>query len=124
MAYKSSSIIFTIKNNIFFFFHNRPVKKISSTWALYKSYFLNGHSHLCNNKFYFCTFSEDWLLESINEYDFLTNGHVPVTGVDDVQEFEATLEAFDIMGVSPEDIACEYNCQRVVFKLGFCYLFF
>lgn len=46
---------------------------------------------------------KEFLVEDINNYKFLTNGHVPVAGVDDAAEFRLTIEAMNIMGISPED---------------------
>ena len=53
--------------------------------------------------FVFHHVSEEFLLEDINNYRFLTGGHIPVAGVDDAQEFRLTIEAMNIMGFSPED---------------------
>ena len=47
--------------------------------------------------------SEEFLLEDINNYRYLTYGHIPVAGVDDATEFRLTIEAMNIMGFSPED---------------------
>jgi myosin protein heavy chain len=47
-------------------------------------------------------------LDDIKNYRFLTNGYVPVSGVDDTQEFRMTVEAMTIMGISPEDQAGMY----------------
>lgn len=48
-------------------------------------------------------FIEEFLLEDINNYRYLTKGHLPVAGVDDAAEFRLTIEAMNIMGISPED---------------------
>jgi myosin heavy subunit len=48
-------------------------------------------------------FAEEFLLEDWGKYTYLSNGHLPVTGVDDSQEFKNLMESMMIMGFSPED---------------------
>lgn len=48
-------------------------------------------------------------MEDIGNYQFLTHGSVPVSGVDDTAEFRQTVEALTIMGISPEDQSGKYN---------------
>lgn len=50
----------------------------------------------------FCL-TEEFLVEDINNYRFLTCGNVPVAGVDDAAEFRLTIEAMNIMGISAEE---------------------
>ena len=52
--------------------------------------------------------SEEYLLENIDHYNYLSNGKVLVGGVDDPKEFNDTVEALKIMNVSDEDINCKY----------------
>ena len=47
--------------------------------------------------------TEEFLVEDIGNYRYLTNGHMPVPGVDDAAEFRLTIEAMNIMGIPPED---------------------
>ena len=59
------------------------------------------YDHLLTQFLY--NISEEFLLEDINNYRYLTYGHIPVAGVDDATEFRLTIEAMNIMGFSPED---------------------
>ncbi|XP_033630199.1 myosin-10-like isoform X2 [Asterias rubens] len=45
---------------------------------------------------------KELLLDDINNYTFLTNGHVPVTNVSDLDEFDATWEAMEIMSMQDD----------------------
>lgn len=47
--------------------------------------------------------AEEFLLEDIRNYTYLTNGHMPVGGIDDVLEFRSTVEAMTIMGINADD---------------------
>ena len=51
----------------------------------------------------FFTFTEEFLMEDINNYRFMSCGNVPVNGVDDAAEFRLTIEAMNIMGISAEE---------------------
>lgn len=55
-------------------------------------------------KFYISTITEEFLLEDVKNYTFLTHGAVPVQGVDDALEFKNTAEAMKIMGLCNEDL--------------------
>lgn len=48
----------------------------------------------------------DLLLEGFNHYRFLSNGHVPIPGQQDKDNFQETMEAMHIMSFSPEEILC------------------
>ena len=50
-------------------------------------------------------FTEEFLLEDIGGYNFLTGGNMSVPGVDDAAEFRLTVEAMNIMGISVDDQA-------------------
>ena len=50
-----------------------------------------------------CCFPEEFLLDDYSKYTYLSNGHMPVPGVDDTQEFRSLVESMTIMGFSPED---------------------
>ena len=45
------------------------------------------------------------MLDDFSKYTYLSNGHMPVQGVDDTQEFRSLVESMTIMGFSPEDQA-------------------
>ena len=49
------------------------------------------------------TGKSDFLLEDPKNYKFLSNGNLPVPGVNDSQEFQDTIEAMNIMGMPEEE---------------------
>lgn len=52
----------------------------------------------------FCvTFSEELLLEPFSNYRFLSDGHVQITGQEDDELYDETMEAMNIMGFSEEE---------------------
>lgn len=61
---------------------------------------------------------EDLLLEDIKKYRFLTNGSVPVNGVNDADMLRETTEAMTIMGMSPEEQACVFKVVSAVLLMG------
>ena len=46
---------------------------------------------------------QELLFQSAKSYKFLSNGNLPVAGVNDAQEFRDTTEAMNIMGLSEEE---------------------
>lgn len=46
---------------------------------------------------------EEFILEDPKTYSFLTNGNLPVPGVDDAAEYKETVNAMNIMGMVTED---------------------
>ena len=50
--------------------------------------------------------AEEFLLEDYSKYNYLSNGHVPVAGIDDVAEFKALMESMTIMGFGLGDQSC------------------
>ncbi len=52
------------------------------------------------------TEKKDFIVEDPKTYKFLSNGNLPVPGVNDAQEFEDTKEAMVIMGMSDEEQSC------------------
>lgn len=61
---------------------------------------------------------EEFLLEDVRNYTFLTHGHVPVPGVDDTQEFKYTVQAMGIMGLNKEELACIFKVVSSVMLFG------
>lgn len=55
----------------------------------------------------FVAIVEEFILEDPKDYVFLSNGPLPVPGVDDAAEFQATVNAMNIMGMSNEDYSCK-----------------
>lgn len=48
-------------------------------------------------------FSEELLLEPFSNYRFLSAGHVQITGQQDDEMYEETMEAMKIMGLTDEE---------------------
>ncbi len=46
---------------------------------------------------------KEYLIQEPKTYKFLSNGNLPVPGVNDSQEFEDTREAMIIMGMSDDE---------------------
>lgn len=46
---------------------------------------------------------KEFLVQEPKTYKYLSNGNLPVPGVNDSQEFEDTREAMNIMGMSEEE---------------------
>ncbi|XP_050823633.1 myosin-11 isoform X1 [Gopherus flavomarginatus] len=61
---------------------------------------------------------KDLLLESFNNYTFLSNGHVPIPGQQDDEMFQETLEAMTIMGFSEEEQLAMLKVVSSVLQLG------
>ena len=51
-----------------------------------------------------CARAEDFLLEDLANYSYLSYGNVSVPQVDDADMFKQTNEAFRIMGITPEEV--------------------
>lgn len=54
----------------------------------------------------FIFITADLLLEGFNNYRFLSNGHVPIPGQQDKDNFQETMEAMHIMSFAHEEILC------------------
>lgn len=61
---------------------------------------------------------EDLLLDDIRSYRFLTNGPVPVAGVDDREMLRETTEAMTIMGMSADEQASVFRIVSAVLLMG------
>ncbi len=46
---------------------------------------------------------KEFLVQDAKTYKFLSNGNLPVPGVNDAQEFQDTREAMNIMGMSEDE---------------------
>jgi myosin protein heavy chain len=62
--------------------------------------------------------SREFLLEDVKNYTFLTHGNVPVPGVDEALEFKSTVQAMQIMGLSPEDLSAIFRVVSSVILFG------
>lgn len=61
---------------------------------------------------------EKFILDDIKTYAFLSNGSVPVPGVDDYAEFQATVKSMDIMGMTNEDFNSIFRIVSAVLLFG------
>ncbi|XP_073974328.1 myosin heavy chain 10 isoform X3 [Rhodnius prolixus] len=61
---------------------------------------------------------KEFILEDPKHYHFLTNGMVQVPGVDDAAEFQATVSAMSIMGMSVEDLSALFRIVSAVMLFG------
>lgn len=53
----------------------------------------------------------EFILDDPKSYKFLSNGNLPVPGVNDSQEFQDTIEAMNIMGMSDEEQSGEIEVK-------------
>ncbi|XP_076042155.1 myosin heavy chain, non-muscle-like [Oratosquilla oratoria] len=61
---------------------------------------------------------KDCILEDAKRYIFLTSRKVVVPGVDDLSEFQATVKAMQIMGMSGEDISSIFRMVSACLLFG------
>ncbi|XP_072259644.1 myosin-10 isoform X1 [Pyxicephalus adspersus] len=60
----------------------------------------------------------DLLLESVNNYRFVSNGYLPIPGQQDKDNFQETMEAMHIMGFSHEEILSMLKVVSSVLQFG------
>uniref|UniRef100_H3D8H9 Myosin, heavy chain 10, non-muscle n=1 Tax=Tetraodon nigroviridis TaxID=99883 RepID=H3D8H9_TETNG len=60
----------------------------------------------------------DLLLEGFNSYRFLSNGHVPIPGQQDKENFQETMEAMHIMSFAHEEILSMLKVVSAVLQFG------
>ncbi|XP_053965752.1 myosin heavy chain, non-muscle isoform X1 [Anastrepha ludens] len=70
---------------------------------------LAGASHEQRDKF---------ILDDIKSYPFLSNGSLPVPGVDDFAEFQATVKSMNIMGMTSDDFNSIFRIVSAVLLFG------
>ena len=46
---------------------------------------------------------EEYFYHSFDKYNFLSNGNLSVAGINDVQEYDDTVEAMNVMGITDEE---------------------
>lgn len=61
---------------------------------------------------------EKFILDDIKTYQFLSNGSLPVPGVDDFAEFQATVKSMDIMGMTNDDFNSIFRIVSAVLLFG------
>ncbi|XP_067006005.1 myosin heavy chain, non-muscle isoform X2 [Anabrus simplex] len=61
---------------------------------------------------------KEFILEDPKSYPFLTGGYLPVPGVDDVAEFQATCKAMSIMGMTNDDFGAIFRTVSATLLFG------
>lgn len=61
---------------------------------------------------------EKFILDDIKTYAFLSNGTLPVQGVDDIAEFQATVKSMNIMGMTTDDFNSIFRIVSAVLLFG------
>ncbi|KAH8257644.1 hypothetical protein KR038_004247, partial [Drosophila bunnanda] len=61
---------------------------------------------------------EKFILDDVKSYAFLSNGSLPVPGVDDYAEFQATVKSMNIMGMTSEDFNSIFRIVSAVLLFG------
>lgn len=60
----------------------------------------------------------DFILENPKSYPFLSSGALPVPGIDDSAEFQATIKSMNIMGMNQEDFNSIFRIVSSVLLFG------
>ncbi|GLG95326.1 Myosin-VIIa [Gryllus bimaculatus] len=63
-------------------------------------------------------YKKEFILDDPKSYSFLSGGHLPVPGVDDAAEFQATCKAMNIMGMTQEDLSAIFRIISAVMLFG------
>ncbi|KAL5288885.1 MYH9 family protein [Megaselia abdita] len=61
---------------------------------------------------------EKFILDDIKTYPFLSNGSLPVPGVDDLVEYQATVKSMNIMGMTNDDFNSIFRIVSAVLLFG------
>lgn len=61
---------------------------------------------------------EKFIIDDIKTYAFLSNGSLPVPGVDDYAEFQATVKSMNIMGMTTDDFNSIFRIVSAVLLFG------
>lgn len=61
---------------------------------------------------------KEFILEDPKTYAFLSNGALPVPGVDDAAEYQSTVKAMSIMGMTSEDLSAIFRVVSAVMLFG------
>lgn len=61
---------------------------------------------------------EKFILDDMKSYPFLSNGSLPVPGVDDLVEFQATVKSMNIMGMTNDDFNSIFRIVSAVLLFG------
>ena len=60
----------------------------------------------------------EYLLDDMKSYSYLSNTYVPVSGIDEVEEYNNTIKAMHIMGMNNEDIISIVRTVSGVLQMG------
>lgn len=60
----------------------------------------------------------EFILEDAKQYPFLSNASLPVPGIDDSAEFQATIKSMNIMGMTVEDFSSIFRIVSAVMLFG------
>lgn len=60
----------------------------------------------------------EYILEDPKSYPFLSNAALPVPGIDDAAEFQATIKSMNIMGMNNEDFNSIFRIVSAVLLFG------
>jgi myosin heavy subunit len=69
-------------------------------------------------KYAFLLCAEEYLLEDVGSYQYLTNGQVPCPGQDDVEMYAQLQEAFEIMAITKDEQAAIHRTLSSILLLG------
>lgn len=61
---------------------------------------------------------ERFILDDMKTYPFLSNGSLPVPGVDDAAEYQATVKSMNIMGMTQDDFNSIFRIVSAVLLFG------
>lgn len=61
---------------------------------------------------------EKFILDDMRSYPFLSNGSLPVPGVDDAAEYQATVKSMNIMGMTQDDFNSIFRIVSAVLLFG------
>lgn len=57
----------------------------------------------------------DFLIEDFKTYHYLSNSYIAIQGLDEVEEYNNTIKAMHIMGMSNDDITCKSKESQLYF---------
>lgn len=57
--------------------------------------------------FFSSIYIAEYLLDDMKTYHYLSNPYVTIQGIDEVEEYNNTIKAMHIMGMSNDDIICK-----------------
>ena len=67
---------------------------------------------------WYLVFAEDLLLSEASDYRFMTHGNMTLPGVIDSEEYSITMEAFETMGLSKEEVSSIHRVASAILHYG------